>query len=468
VLLNHEATATNRDIWKQTTKANLAMHEDKQAALRTIATHHGHLNASFLATRLLLEAAVCECPLVGGREPGELELSRTMCHVLRAHHLGGWSDAIHWGAMEPRVKITPLGDVFVNHDFIDKVYEPFGREAGQAEVRRAADSYGRLYGSTEAVPAVGTAFEKQFLDAWNEEFGCSLDGMRAFIEKLENLGIKRNEAVYQVTRSDLVGMLRSVTDLDADRAPLTLSFVTTVPRAEWRVVSIEYSDKDWVPWRFGRRLSILRRPLIQVDDQVNPSVLIAPGLVRDALYVMVRSSHSGEIPSSQVRGGGMRKWIGHANNVQRSAFNTTVAERMRELGWLVEKEIKLTQILGRPLDRNYGDVDVLAWKPSTGRVLAMECKDVQYNKTLGQVAEQLSDFLGVVRSDGKRDLLRKHLDRLETLNANKSEVAKALKISVPVQLEGHVVFRNLVPMRFAWERMASKVRLSLFEELDQI
>jgi hypothetical protein len=201
---------------------------------------------------------------------------------------------------------------------------------------------------------------------------------------------------------------------------------------------------------------------------INPSVLIAPGLVRDALYVMVRSSHSGEIPSSQVRGGGMRKWIGHANNVQRSAFNTTVAERMRELGWLVEKEIKLTQILGRPLDRNYGDVDVLAWKPSTGRVLAMECKDVQYNKTLGQVAEQLSDFLGVVRSDGKRDLLRKHLDRLEMLNANKSEVAKFLKMSVPAQLEGHVVFRNLVPMRFAWERMASKVRLSLFEELDQI
>jgi hypothetical protein len=212
----------------------------------------------------------------------------------------------------------------------------------------------------------------------------------------------------------------------------------------------------------------LRRPLIRLDDQVNPSVLIAPGLVRDALYVMVRSFHSGEIPSSQVSSPGMRKWIGHANNVQRSAFNTTVAERMRELGWLVEKEIKLTQILGRPLDRNYGDVDVLAWKPSTGRVLAMECKDVQYNKTLGQVAEQLSDFLGVVRSDGKRDLLRKHLDRLEMLNANKSEVAKFLKMSAPAQLEGHVVFRNLVPMRFAWERMASKVRLSLFEELDQI
>lgn len=468
VLLNHEATATNRDIWKHTTKASLALREDKQAALRTIATHHGHLNASFLATRLLLEAAVCECPLVGGRHPGELELSRTMCHMLRAHHLGGWSDAIHWGAMEPRVKITPLGDVFVNHEFIDRVYEPFGREAGEAEVRRAAESYERLYVPLKVSAPIATIFDEQFLDAWNEEFRTSLDGMRSFVDELENQGVKQNKAVYQARRSDVIAAFVSATGSDDDKASLTLALISTAPRAEWRALSGEFSDKDWVPWRFRRRLSTLRRPLIQLDDQSDPSVLIAPGLVRDALYVTLRSFHSGEIPSSQARTQAMREWIGHANNVQRSAFNTTVAERMRELGWLVEKEIKLTQILGRPLDRNYGDVDVLAWKPNTGRVLAMECKDVQYNKTLGQVAEQLSDFLGVVRSDGKRDLLKKHLDRLEILNTHKNELEKSLKMSAPAQLEGHLVFRNLVPMRFAWERMASKVRLSLFEELERI
>jgi hypothetical protein len=468
VLLNHEATAANRDIWKHTTKANLALRQDKQAALRTIAAHLSHLNASFLATRLLLEAAVCECPLKGGRESGELELSRTMCHVLRAHHLGGWSDAIHWGSMEPRVKITPLGDVFVNHEFIDKVYEPFGREAGEAEVRRAAESYGGLYAPVKVVPSIASVLEKQFLDAWNEEFWSSLDGMRAFVDELENRGIKRNEAVYQVRRSDLIAMLVSAAGVDSEAAARAFALISTAPRAEWRVVSEEFSDKDWVPWRFRRRLSVLRRPLIQLDDQADPSVLIAPGLVRDALHVMVRSFHSGEIPSSQARTPAMCKWIGHANNVQRSAFNTTVGQRMKELGWLIEKEIKVTRILGGPLDRNYGDIDVLAWQPDTGRVLAIECKDVQYNKTLGQVAEQLSDFLGVVRADGKRDLLRKHLDRLEMLNAHKSEVEKSLKMSMPAKLEGHVVFRNLVPMRFAWERMASKVRLSLFEELDRI
>jgi hypothetical protein len=101
------------------------------------------------------------------------------------------------------------------------------------------------------------------------------------------------------------------------------------------------------------------------------------------------------------------------------------------------------------------------------RVLAMECKDLEYNKTIGQVAEQLSDFRGELRSDGKPDHLKKHLDRLDVLNVCKAEVGKFLKLPNPIQLEAHLVFRNLVAMKFAWEWMASKAKLS-FTELDRL
>jgi hypothetical protein len=212
---------------------------------------------------------------------------------------------------------------------------------------------------------------------------------------------------------------------------------------------------------------VLRRPLLQVDEENDPTVVFAPGLVRDALYMMIRSFHSGEIPSLQVTSAAMGEWIGHANNVQRKEFNTTVALRMGDLGWQAEPEVNVTKILGRQLDRNYGDIDVLAWHPESGRVLAMECKDLQYNKTIGQVAEQLADFRGGLQSNGKPDHLRRHLDRLDVLNANKTDLMKHLRLMSPIQLEGHLVFRNLVPMQFSWERMARRVKLSLFAELDR-
>jgi hypothetical protein len=182
----------------------------------------------------------------------------------------------------------------------------------------------------------------------------------------------------------------------------------------------------------------------------------------------MRAYHSGEVPSSHCEFSEMKKWVGRSNNLHRNKLSSEVADRMKELGWQVEKEVRLTHILGRPLDRDYGDVDVLAWRPGSQGVLAIECKDLLFNKTLSQVAEQLSDFLGEVRPDGKRDLLRKHLDRLDVLNANKLDVQKKLNLPVLPQVEGHLVFRNPVPMRYAWDRMASKVRLSLFDELDRL
>jgi hypothetical protein len=73
-----------------------------------------------------------------------------------------------------------------------------------------------------------------------------------------------------------------------------------------------------------------------------------------------------------------------------------------------------------------------------------------------------------MRRDGKRDDLRKHLDRAAILQANSDHVAKHLKLTCRPGLEAHLVFKNPVPMSFAWEHMAGKVRLSLFQDLAEL
>ena len=468
VLHNHEVAAHDRDVWRRTAQANLAMHNDRNATVRTIVDHNGRLNACFLACRVLLEAAICECPLTGARTAGRLDLSRLMSRVMLAHYLGGWSDAIHWGAMEPRLRITPLGDVHMNLSFMDAVYEPFGRVSGEAEVKHATERYAKLYAPEKVRPSVADALEPQFLDAWKAEFGASLDGIRAFVDRLEDFGQQPPKEFSELPRSALHVMLCEAAGISLENAIQTLEYLSLEPRPEWRQVSSEFEDRDWYPWRFGRCRSILRRPLIQIETGADPVIVFAPGLVREAFGAMVRWFHSGEISSSQARSHAMCKWIGQANNVQRGEFNLTVARRMQELGWQVKPEVTLTKILRRSLDRNYGDIDVLAWRPDSGRVLVIECKDLKLHKTMGEVAEQLADFRGEVRPDGKPDHLKRHLNRLEVLSVHKVAVAKALKLASPIQMEGHWVFKNPVPMRFAWGQMASKIQLSLFDELDRL
>ena len=93
---------------------------------------------------------------------------------------------------------------------------------------------------------------------------------------------------------------------------------------------------------------------------------------------------------------------------------------------------------------------------------------LKLSNTHSFAVRQPADFRGEVRTDGKPDHLRRHLDRIELLSEYKPVVAKTLKLNSPIQMEGHLVFKNPVPMRFAWDRMASRVRLSLFAELDRL
>ena len=468
VIANHEAAAIDREKWKRTAQANLALHDNSPGAVRTIIRHIGEVNASSLASRVLIEAAICECPMGRGDSPGSLDVSRLMAQIMLAHHFGGWSDAVHWGAMEARIRITPLGDIHMNHAFMDSVYEPFGQTGGESDIQQAVRAYDGLYGPPEAVKSVAELLEPEFLDAWRAEYGVSVDEIRGFLNVLDDAGLKPPRLFYELPRSELTRMIANNAHVSADDAAVAVSTISLRPRSVWRSTEPSMSEKDWYPSRFRRRLSLMRRPLIQLDDGDDPCIIVVPGMVRENLRAIMRAFHRGEIPDSQARSVEMRKWIGRANNIQRTEFNSIVADKMRDLGWQVDKEVKLTKLIGHALDRNYGDVDVLAWRPGSSRVLAIECKDLHYHKTIGEVAEQLSDFRGEIRQDGKPDHLRKHLDRLDVLNTHKEKVVRTLKIVPDVEIEGHLVFRNFVPMQFAWDHMKGKVRLSLFDELDRI
>ena len=114
-----------------------------------------------------------------------------------------------------------------------------------------------------------------------------------------------------------------------------------------------------------------------------------------------------------------------------------------------------------------GLIDVLAWRTDTQRVLLIECKHVQHRKTEGEIAEQLADFRGEIKPDGKPDLLLRHIRRVTVISESADVVAKYVGIFKP-KLEGHLVFKNPVPMKFAWTQMEKKMPLHIFSDLDRL
>ncbi|WP_432284203.1 hypothetical protein SLT36_20680 [Aminobacter sp. BA135] len=466
-LLNHERAALDRERWHRTAAAVLALHKDRDAALEGILQHEAELNAVFQASRLLVEFAICESPLNDGAVAGRLDLSRMMATIVMIGGMGGWSDAIRWDAMEPRIQITALGDVQANVSFQENVLQPFGRATAQSRIDQRVRDYARNLKEPEFQETDDRELASDFAVALEEQFGASLDTVRKFVDFVENLGIRKTQAVLELRRSDLLNAKLDGVDLDRYQVDNLVAFLTFKSRQSWRELPDGYDAKDLFPWRFRRRLSVLRKPLIQIDLEADPTILVAPGILRDSFVYMLSNYHRGDFPIWQLSPA-MKRWAGTSRDRQGSKFAQQVSARLKELGWQTETEVPVTKLLAKGFERDFGDVDVLAWCEDSPRILLIECKDVQFRKTEGEIAEQLYDFRGLTRSDGQRDLLRKHLDRVDLISKEQKALERYVKRSGSSKIEGHLVFKHMVPMEYAWEHMKERIALHVFDDLDKL
>jgi hypothetical protein len=466
-LNNHEGAIKDRDNWRRTSAAVLALHSDKEATLQTMAEHEYQLNGIFQASRLVVEFAICECPTVGGRIPGRLDMSRLMAKLLMVSSLGGWSAAIHWDAMEPRLRVTPLGDIHSNVTFRDDVLAPYARAGSDLTIQESVKNYVKNLEEFTPKQMDESTFPTEFWAALEEETGASLYATRKLLDLIEDIGTERQRAIFSMKKSELLERAGMDDGIGAEAAVRLLEFLIFKSRPCWRVVPDGYDDRDRFPWRFRRRLSVLRKPLIQFDESEDPQIIVAPGMVRDAYVYMVGNYHRGDFPLVQLKPK-MRAWSGRSRDRIGREFSEEVAARMHELGWRTETEVPVTKLLRKGFDQNYGDVDVLAWRDDGKRVLLIECKDVQHRKIEGEIAEQLADFRSELRPDGKPDLLLRHLRRSEIIAAHPDDVAAYVALDGQPNIESHLVFRHPVPMKFAWERMESRIKLHLLSDLDSL
>ena len=465
-LRNHESAMNDHERWARTAAAVLSLHNDKEATRRTIAERNFELAGVFQASRLLVEFALCECPTTGGRKPGRLDASRIMAKVNYLAGLGSWSDAIHWEAMEPHLWITPLGDIHASGKFHDEVLLPFAQVGSDARVDEAVRDYASIFDDPAVHKTGEDSIERDFLEAWRAEFGASFDETRRFIDLIEDLGIRAQRAILRLPMSSIMQTVAVANGLTHTTAEALIGSLTFKGRPSWRQVPEGYSEKDRQPWRFRRRLSMLRKPLLRLDDQRDPTIMVAPGILRDAVAYMARNFYYGNFPGRQLTPA-MSRWFGIARG-RRQAFNQRVAERLRELGWQARYDVMVSDVLKLGSLKGFGDVDVLAWNRERGRVLIIECKDLQYQKTDGEVAEQLADFRGMLRSNGKPDDLLKHLNRVDVISANIDALMKFIGLDDPPKIESCLVFKHPVPMQFAWERIKKRIRIHIFAELEMI
>jgi hypothetical protein len=162
----------------------------------------------------------------------------------------------------------------------------------------------------------------------------------------------------------------------------------------------------------------------------------------------------------------MKRWVGEGLNRRGHAFASKVFDAVRSLGYEALLEIKIDGLLNEKLTRDFGDVDVLAWRTTSRKILVIECKDLRLAKTPNEIAEQLNQFTGQILANGERDDLLKHVDRCNLLKGKSQVLAEKLGMrGQEIEIEALVCFSHPVPMQYVKSRLP-EVSFVTLQELE--
>lgn len=207
-------------------------------------------------------------------------------------------------------------------------------------------------------------------------------------------------------------------------------------RGNWEEAAPPFRSKDWRPWRFRRKLSLMTRPIIALNDV---ELIYAPAFCEDSFHHVVMECFTGAFETEYFVTQAMKQYVGKENGRRGLAFNKAVAKLFQDAGWSVRVEVQMTE-LKAPTNEATGDIDVLAWRGDC--VCICECKELLFARTITEVSEQLARFRGK-----KGDDLSKHLRRVEWLKSHGDRFA-------PIGGKGTFQFRSLlvtskiVPMKY--------------------
>jgi hypothetical protein len=435
-LSNNEAVIAEQDNWTRTRRAVAALHKDREDVLSASLSVRQKMDRTQISHRLLIEMAICTCPDTGGREANQEDIDHLCAQVLQLVATAQEADAMRAEAIPPWVRLGLAGDVRLASDFSD-LMRPYmsshfenTHESDVARYERYLEEPKR--GSKTEAEVFGEGFLKAFL----AEYGISPIRLADVATILAEDAHQQQQNVIVRSKEDLRARLSTQGYSEAEIDGLFRHFVLPA-RPDWTVVTPPFRSKDWWPWRYKRKLSVMNRPLIALNDA---EVAYAPGFCEDSFRHVVSEVFTGSFEPDYFTTPAMRKYVGSTNAASGLEFNKSVASRFREAGWNAWTEIEMNQ-LHCPKDQAAGDIDVVAERD--GAVFLCECKDLSFARTITEVVEQLGRFKGK-----HGDELWKHLRRAAWVKNNGSRLRYVIGRE-PAEIRSLLISSKIVPMQHA-------------------
>lgn len=421
LIAQHEALLREEAVQRLMITTRLACFTSEAELSESLQKEIPENSRAALAIRFLIEYVAAQPP--SGIRPFSLSVYDQLKGLaMGAIDFGTESDLIHYNLADIKLWILPSGWIGADRDEHRAAMDTFLPAFASGEIYRSRRSFDRHWSPSEV--ASGPFPEMDRLDpACIAELGFPLTEILGFVRETSAIG-GFDRAVVRLQLRTFVETLSEKLRWQAEKIMNILDFLSLKRRLDFLRPPPPFRSEDIYPWRYNRRYSYIRRPLLQRTVNAIDEVLWGPRHVFIAWRQLISLLLTGRLPASSSE---MRSLMGEFNSERGELFNDQVADLFERLPdvKVLRRVKKITGPAGSL--RPPGDIDVLIAQAKKRRLLVVECKDLAVGCAPHELQSELTKlFEG---EGGKPSAIERHIRRTDWVRQNLTKVFQWLGLN---------------------------------------
>lgn len=359
---------------------------------------------------------------------------------------GGLGDQIKHQLFDVQISILKSERIGTSKSLGADFYDPFRMDKAKEAVTDAITDYEEKLNeplSPSKSDPISESLNRAFRDEYGVGFWGLIDVMQAMAigALIEHHGVAK--MTFQRTVEWLEGKKLGIPRTDIIAA---LKSFMSLERKSIAALSSGTELSDVFPWRFNRRLSLMRRPIVSIGGGDNPTLYWGARQVWVALLYLLHLYYTSKLRTRP--NGLLSKLIGSQANRKGNEFRIEVASTIRSLDsdLIVDEEVGISPHGKLKAAKDLGDVDILVLDKSKKEILLVETKNIEYGKNVKEIVEEIETIFG---SGSKKGWIGKHEARVTWVTANRAAIAALYSIDCTTwKVRGAIVTpRNLAAVQ---------------------
>ena len=450
--------------WRISIRALRAIKGDK--ANRDAFDSQNDINALRRTSKIIGEISACEGGSIESLIPGRADIEELYSKADLVIRISQTLSGVRSGVFRPKIEIGPEGDLIVQEDPAMELLSPAAEWLNGKILDDAASRYLRHEDSGPKAPDDIPDWYDELCAVIASEYHIPLSVYREFPSILCEIAEESRSAVLLTRKSILLRRLCKSSEYTEESTINLLDRLILKRRGSW-FDGLTTIDRDMS--RLDREMSLINRPILEIESDVDPLLVIDPALVSEATVYSISNLIHGLSNKRMLSSREALRFAGKRGMSEGVGFQQRVASLITGQGLEVRSGWSLSNILNQKMDQDLGDIDVLVVNHDKALVWAIEVKNLRVCRTTHEIANRVSEYLGNEVTDrrGKHrpDKLLRHLRRIEYLRRHAIQIMKRFELSSVPSVEGLLVFDSPQPVRIENGNKLNRASCLLLEEV---